>query len=78
MITCDYLVIGAGAASLGFVDTLLADLPSAKVVIVDKNPAPGGQWNDAYDFVHMTLSDFINRLSSMASLQNSSKVIGCD
>lgn len=53
MITCDYLVIGAGAASLGFVDTLLADLPSAKVVIVDKNPAPGGQWNDAYDFVRL-------------------------
>merc|ERR1712188_34316 len=50
---CDYLVIGAGAASLAFLDTLLTELPNAQVVLVDKHDAPGGHWNDAYDFVRL-------------------------
>ena len=44
---CDYLVVGSGAAPLAFVDTILAEMPSAKIVIVDKKAAPGGQWVDA-------------------------------
>jgi len=50
-LSCDYLVIGAGAASLAFIDTLLTELPSTKVVLVDKNAAPGGHWVHDYDFV---------------------------
>jgi len=52
-ISCDYLVIGSGAASLAFIDTLLTELPDVKVILVDKHPAPGGHWNDAYDFVSL-------------------------
>jgi len=52
-VTCDYLVIGAGASGLAFVDTLLTQMPELKVVIVDKHQAPGGHWNDAYDFVRL-------------------------
>ena len=43
---CNYLVVGAGAASLAFIDTLLLQLPSAKIVVIDKKPCPGGHWVD--------------------------------
>mmetsp|Transcript_61241 Transcript_61241/g.181118 ORF Transcript_61241/g.181118 Transcript_61241/m.181118 type:complete len:514 (-) Transcript_61241:103-1644(-) len=52
-LTCDYLVTGAGAASLAFIDTLLTEIPSAKVILVDKNAAPGGHWVHDYDFVRL-------------------------
>ncbi|WP_336987295.1 NAD(P)-binding protein [Altererythrobacter aquiaggeris] len=47
----DYLVIGAGAVGLAFVDTLLDEDPDCHVTIVDKHAKPGGHWNDAYSFV---------------------------
>jgi hypothetical protein len=52
-LVCDYLVVGAGASGLAFVDTLLTEIPSLKIIIVDKHDAPGGHWNDAYDFVRL-------------------------
>jgi hypothetical protein len=48
----DYLVVGAGAASLAFVDTLV-DETDADVVIVDRYDKPGGHWRVAYDFVRL-------------------------
>lgn len=48
----DYLVIGAGASGLAFVDSLL-DHTQAQVTIVDKRDKPGGHWNDAYPFVRL-------------------------
>ena len=50
--TCDYLVVGAGASGMAFVDTLLlhAQKPLS-VVLLDRRAAPGGHWNDAYDYV---------------------------
>ncbi|MDJ0979288.1 MAG: NAD(P)-binding protein [Erythrobacter sp.] len=50
-IQTDYLVIGAGAVGLAFVDTLLDEDPDCHVTIVDKHAKPGGHWNDAYPFV---------------------------
>jgi hypothetical protein len=47
----DYLVIGAGAMGMAFIDVLLKEDRSAQVVVVDRHPAPGGHWNDAYPFV---------------------------
>lgn len=47
----DYLVIGAGAVGLAFVDTLLDELPDAHITLVDRHARPGGHWNDAYSFV---------------------------
>jgi cation diffusion facilitator CzcD-associated flavoprotein CzcO len=49
-IETDYLVIGAGAVAMAFVDTLLSE-SDAQVVIVDRNHRPGGHWNHAYSFV---------------------------
>ena len=62
---CDYLVVGSGAMGLAFVDTLLTELvqkpsssqsassTSCRVVLVDRHRAPGGHWNDDYDFVKL-------------------------
>ena len=48
----DYLVIGAGMAGMGFVDSLL-DASDADVIIVDRRHAPGGHWLDAYPFIRL-------------------------
>ena len=48
----DYLVVGAGAVGMAFVDTLLDECDS-KVIMVDKHHQPGGHWNDAYPFVRL-------------------------
>ena len=49
--TCDYLVVGAGASGMSFVDTLLLHSKEpVSVVLLDKREQPGGHWNDAYDF----------------------------
>ena len=50
---CDYLVIGAGTASLAFVDTLITYSHNATVIIVDRNASPGGHWVHAYPFVRL-------------------------
>jgi hypothetical protein len=48
----DYLVIGAGATAMAFVDTLLHE-SDARVLMVDRHHRPGGHWNDAYPFVRL-------------------------
>jgi len=53
LLVCDYLVVGAGAASIAFIDTLLTHLPTTTIVLVDKNPIPGGHWVHAYGYVHL-------------------------
>lgn len=51
-IETDYLVIGAGAIGMSFVDTLLTDT-TADIVMVDRHHRPGGHWNEAYPFVRL-------------------------
>ena len=51
-IEADYLVIGAGATGMAFVDTLVGET-SASVVVVDRNHQPGGHWTTAYPFVRL-------------------------
>jgi len=43
----DYLVVGAGAMGMAFVDEVLAADPSADIVLIDRRAQPGGHWNDA-------------------------------
>jgi len=52
-LTCDYLVIGAGASAMAFVDELIHNSKEITVVMMDKRAKPGGHWNDAYDFVRL-------------------------
>ncbi|MDQ1509141.1 MAG: hypothetical protein QOG50_985 [Actinomycetota bacterium] len=48
----DYLVIGAGACGMAFVDALIAE-SDVDVVLVDRRHRPGGHWIDAYPFVRL-------------------------
>jgi hypothetical protein len=48
----DYLVVGAGAVGMAFVDSLIT-ASDACVVMVDRRHAPGGHWHDAYPFVRL-------------------------
>jgi len=48
----DYLVVGAGASGMAFVDSLLSH-STAEVVLVDRRHRPGGHWLDAYPFVRL-------------------------
>ncbi len=48
----DYLVVGAGAAGMAFADAV-ADHTDARLALVDRRPAPGGHWLDAYPFVRL-------------------------
>ena len=48
----DYLVVGAGASGMAFVDSLLSSSAS-EVVLVDRRHRPGGHWLDAYPFVRL-------------------------
>ena len=49
-IQADYLVVGAGAVGMAFVDTILTESEKT-IAIVDDRAKPGGHWNDAYPFV---------------------------
>jgi hypothetical protein len=51
-IETDYLVVGAGAIGMGFVDALL-DHSDARVVMLDRRHRPGGHWVDSYPFVQL-------------------------
>lgn len=51
-IEADYLVVGAGAMGMAFVDTLVSET-DARVVLVDRNHQPGGHWTMAYPFVRL-------------------------
>mmetsp|Transcript_68143 Transcript_68143/g.76283 ORF Transcript_68143/g.76283 Transcript_68143/m.76283 type:complete len:529 (+) Transcript_68143:61-1647(+) len=53
VLECDYLIIGAGATTLAFIDTLLTELPDTKIVLIDKKAAPGGHWIDSYPYVKL-------------------------
>ncbi|WP_223544965.1 NAD(P)-binding protein [Pseudomonas sp. A-B-19] len=52
LIETDYLIIGAGATAMAFVDTLLKET-NARIIMVDRHDRPGGHWNDAYPFVRL-------------------------
>lgn len=48
----DYLVVGAGALGMAFVDSLIEN-SDADVVMVERRHGPGGHWLDAYPFVQL-------------------------
>lgn len=48
----DYLVVGAGATGLAFVDALVAEA-DVEVTVVERESAPGGHWLHAYPFVRL-------------------------
>src|SRR5262249_55765717 len=51
-IETDYLVVGAGALGMSFVDSLL-EHSDADVVMVERRHRPAGHWLDSYPFVQL-------------------------
>jgi len=51
-IETDYLVVGAGALGMSFVDSLI-EHGDADVVMIDRLHRPGGHWLSAYPFVQL-------------------------
>jgi len=65
----DYLVIGAGAAAMAFVDELLTH-SQATLLIVDRRHAPAGHWLDAYPFVRLHQPSAFYGVTSLPLGQN--------
>ena len=61
----DYLVVGAGASGLAFVDALVAE-GDAEVTVIDRRDAPGGHWLDAYPFVRLHTPSAYYGVNSLA------------
>ncbi|KAK6595926.1 hypothetical protein H4I96_10245 [Botrytis cinerea] len=53
IINVDYLVVGAGAMGMAFVDALFTDNKDVTLAIVDRYNRPGGHWTKAYPFVRL-------------------------
>jgi hypothetical protein len=51
-VVADYLVVGAGAAGMAFVDALI-DHADVRVVMIDRRYGVGGHWLDDYPFVRL-------------------------
>jgi hypothetical protein len=51
-IETDYLVVGAGALGMAFVDSLI-EHSDVDVVMVERRHRPGGHWLDSYPFVQL-------------------------
>ncbi|MFP5332981.1 MAG: NAD(P)-binding protein [Acidimicrobiia bacterium] len=52
VVEADYLVVGAGAAGMAFVDSLIHNA-DVHVAMVDRRHGAGGHWLDAYPFVRL-------------------------
>lgn len=52
IVQADYLVVGAGAAGMAFVDSLIHNA-DVRVALVDRRHGAGGHWLDAYPFVRL-------------------------
>jgi len=51
-VQADYLVVGAGAAGMAFVDSLIHNA-DVHVALLDRRHSAGGHWLDAYPFVRL-------------------------
>ena len=45
-LTTDYLIIGAGALGVGFLDEIIRNSEDIQAVIVDVRDKPGGHWSE--------------------------------
>jgi hypothetical protein len=65
LVDTDYLVVGAGATGLAFVDALVAEA-DVEVIVVDPQAAPGGHWLHAYPFVRLHTPSAYYGVNSLA------------
>jgi cation diffusion facilitator CzcD-associated flavoprotein CzcO len=71
----DYLVVGSGAAGMAFTDALLTH-SEVTVTVVDRRPAPGGHWVDAYPHVRLHQPSAFYGVDSMPLGQDTRDTVG--
>jgi hypothetical protein len=76
-IEADYLVVGAGAMGMAFVDTLVSET-EARVVLVDRNHQPGGHWTMAYPFVRLHQPSAFYGVNSLRLGSDTIDQVGCN
>ena len=64
-VNTDYLVVGAGATGLAFADALVTEA-DVEVTLIDRRPAPGGHWLNAYPFVRLHTPSAYYGVNSLA------------
>ncbi|MEM8706579.1 MAG: NAD(P)/FAD-dependent oxidoreductase [Actinomycetota bacterium] len=62
-VEADYVVVGAGAMGMAFVDEILTQT-DATVALAERRNKPGGHWNDAYPHVRLHQPSFFYGLNS--------------
>ena len=62
-LTADYVVVGAGAMGMAFVDEIITH-SDRTVLMIDRHGKPGGHWNDAYPFVRLHQPSFFYGVNS--------------
>ena len=50
---CDYLIVGAGATGLAFLEEVITSTVNLTAVLVDCRAGPGGHWLDSYSWVRL-------------------------
>ena len=66
----DYLVVGAGAMGMGFIDALI-DHADVRVAMVDRRHGVGGHWLQAYPFVRLHQSSTFYGVASHGARRRS-------
>lgn len=74
-LSADYLVIGAGAMGMAFVDTLLSD-SNKTAIMVDRYARPGGHWTIAYPYVRLHQPSAFYGVNSRAQGQDTVDQVG--
>lgn len=77
MLKADYLVVGAGAAGMAFTDSLVA-ASDTQVIMVDRQHAPGGHWNQAYPFVRLHMPSSFYGVNSLPLGDGNIQQLGLD
>lgn len=66
-LTADYIVVGAGAMGMAFVDVIMTET-LATILLVDNHDQAGGHWNDAYPFVRLHQASAFYGVNSLATI----------
>jgi hypothetical protein len=74
-IDVDYLVVGAGAMGMAFVDTLISD-SNKTIALVDRYARPGGQWTTVYPYVRLHQPSFGYGVNSRRLGEDKIDVVG--
>jgi len=60
----NYLIVGAGAMGMAFLEEMILNSDTKECIIIDKRSGVGGHWRDSYDFVTLQCNAPVYGLNS--------------